>query len=205
LHNASGVKVYSNTANASDTDAWTLVGGENVGTTFIEGVNATLDMAIDGSNNIYVVYSSNAANNRRLNVKKFNGTSWEQLGDANFGVSDNLYNVAIAVTPSGKPYVVASGWAVNSGKNTAYTLNEDTNMWETFGGDFISDGAATYNDLAYDAVNGYLVLTYTQGGLRMKRIGLEDSPAGNGITGYNYDIIANGIGNASASSDLGMD
>src|SRR5690606_5065012 len=86
-----------------------------------------------------------------------------------------------------------------------YTLNEDTNIWETFGGDFISDGAATYNDLVYDAVNDYLVLTYSQLGLRMKRIGIEDSPVGNGITGYNYDIIANGIGNASDSSDLGMD
>lgn len=171
-HNSSGVKIYENTLTASSTDAWTLVGNASVGTTFTEGVNATSDIAIGADNKLYVVYSSNAANNRRLNVKKFNGTDWEQVGDVNFGISNDLYNVAITVTPAGKLYVVASGWSINGGKNTVYEYNATTNTWATFGGDFISDGTATYNDLQYDAVNNSLVLTYSQSGVRVKRISL---------------------------------
>jgi hypothetical protein len=170
--NASGVKVFENSLTASSTDSWTLVGGASVGTTFTEGVNATSDIAIGADNKLYVVYSSNAANNRRLNVKKFNGTDWEQVGDVNFGISNDLYNVAIAVTPAGKIYVAASGWAINGGKNTVYEYNATTNTWATFGGDFVSDGTATYNDLQYDAINNSLVLTYSQTGVRVKRISL---------------------------------
>lgn len=169
-HYASGVKVYSNLTTATDSDPWTLVGEETVGSGFTETTHSTSDIAIDASNNIYVVYSSNAANNRRLNVKKFNGTSWNQVGDVNFGISDNLYDVAIAVSPNGEVYVVASGWAVNSGRNTVYKLNHSTNTWETFGGDFISTSTATYNDLVYDAINDVLVLTYTESGVKVKRI-----------------------------------
>lgn len=171
-HNASGVKVYENSLTASSTDAWTLVGGASIGTTFTEGVNATSDVAIGADNKLYVVYSSNAASNRKLNVKKFNGTDWEQVGDANFGISNDLYNVSIAVTPAGKVYVVASGWAINGGKNTVYEYNATANTWATFGGDFVSDGTALYNDLQYDAANNSLVLTYSQNGVRVKRISL---------------------------------
>lgn len=170
--NASGVTVYENSLAASSTDPWTLVGGASAGTTFTEGVNATSDIAIGADNKLYVVYSSNAANNRKLNVKKFNGTVWEQVGDANFGISNDLYNVSIAVTPAGKLYVVASGWIINGGKNTVYEYNATTNTWVTFGGDFVSDGTALYNDLQYDAVNNALVLTYSQSGVRVKRASL---------------------------------
>lgn len=170
--NSSGVKVFENSLTASSSDAWTLVGGASVGTTFTEGVNATSDIAIGADNKLYVVYSSNAANNRKLNVKKFNGTDWELVGDANFGISNDLYNVAITVTPAGKIYVVASGWAINGGKNTVYEYNAITNTWASFGGDFVSDGTATYNDLQYDAANNSLVLTYSQNGVRVKRISL---------------------------------
>ena len=171
--NTSGVKVFENTLTASSTDSWTLVGGASIGTTFTEGSNSTSDIAIGADNKLYVVYSSNAANNRRLNVKKFNGTDWEQVGDVNFGISNNLYNVAIAVTPAGKIYVVASGWSINGGKNTVYEYNSTTNTWVTLGGDFVSDGTATYNDLQYDAANNSLVLTYSQSGVRVKRISLN--------------------------------
>ena len=169
-HYASGVNVYSNLVTATASDSWTLVGGAVVGSGFTESTHATSDIAIDASNNVYVVYSSSAANNRRLNVKKFNGTTWDQIGDADFGISNDLYDVAITVSPYGEPYVVASGWAVNSGRNTAYKLNQSTNTWETFGGDFISTGTATYNDLVYDTVNNDLVLTYAESGVKVKRI-----------------------------------
>ncbi|MCD1115297.1 T9SS type A sorting domain-containing protein [Chryseobacterium turcicum] len=174
-HIASGVKVFENSLTASATDAWTLVGGASVGRAFTEGANATSDIAIGSDNTLYVVYSSTSANNRRLNVKKFNGTTWEQIGNADFGISNDLYNVSIAVTPSGKLYTVASGWSVNGGKNTVYEFDATTNTWANFGGDFVSDGTALYNDLQYDAVNNTLVLTYSQSGVRVKKIQLPNT------------------------------
>ena len=171
-HIASGVRVFENNLTASATDAWSLVGGTSVGSAFTEGANATSDIAIGSDNTLYVVYSSTAANNRRLNVKKFDGTNWVQVGNADFGISNDLYNVSIAVTPSGKLYTVASGWAVNGGKNTVYEFDAATNTWTTFGGDFVSDGTALYNDLQYDAANNTLVLTYSQNGVRIKRVQL---------------------------------
>ncbi|OCK50157.1 hypothetical protein BA768_05890 [Chryseobacterium sp. CBo1] len=173
LHNSSGIKVYENSQTASATDAWTLVGGANVGSSFTEGANATTDIAIGSDNTLYVVYSSPSSNNRRLNVKKFDGANWIQVGNADFGISDNLYNVSIAITPSGKLYTVASGWAINSGKNTVYEYNSTTNTWVTVGGDFVSDDVATYNDLQYDAATNSLVLTYSQNGIKVKRFSLN--------------------------------
>ncbi|MFL9834195.1 T9SS type A sorting domain-containing protein [Chryseobacterium terrae] len=172
---SSGVKVFENTITANSSDQWSLVGGTSVGSTFTEGVNSTVDFALGADNTIYVAYSSSPSNNRRLNVKKFDGANWVQVGNADFGISNDLYNVSIAVTPSGKLYAVASGWAVNSGKNTVYEYNSSTNTWETFGGDFVSDGAAVYNDLQYDAVNNNLVLTYSQNGVRVKKIQLANT------------------------------
>lgn len=172
---SSGVKVFENSATASSSDQWSLVGGTTVGSTFTEGVNSTVDFALGADHTIYVVYSSSASNNRRLNVKKFDGTNWIQVGNADFGISNDLYNVSIAVTPSGKLYAVASGWLINGGKNTVYQYNSNNNTWETFGGDFVSDGTATYNDLQYDAVNNTLVLTYSQNGVRVKKIQLANT------------------------------
>ncbi|MBM7417989.1 MULTISPECIES: T9SS type A sorting domain-containing protein [Chryseobacterium] len=171
-HIASGVRVFENNLTASATDAWSLVGGTSVGSAFTEGANATSDIAMGSDNTLYVIYSSTAANNRRLNVKKFDGTNWVQVGNADFGISNDLYNVSITVTPSGKLYTVASGWAVNGGKNTVYEFDSANNTWVTFGGDFVSDGTALYNDLQYDAVNNTLVLTYSQNGVRVKRVQL---------------------------------
>jgi len=171
-HIASGVRVFENNLTASATDAWSLVGGTSVGSAFTEGANATSDIAMGSDNTLYVVYSSTAANNRRLNVKKFDGTNWVQVGNADFGISNDLYNVSIAVTPSGKLYTVASGWAINGGKNTVYEFDSANNTWVTFGGDFVSDGTALYNDLQYDAANNTLVLTYSQNGVRVKRVQL---------------------------------
>ncbi|MFC3159810.1 T9SS type A sorting domain-containing protein [Chryseobacterium arachidis] len=79
----------------------------------------------------------------------------------------------MAVTAAGAPYVVASRWEDdNFLKNTAFKLDAGSNTWATFGGDFISDGQAAYNDLAVDNANNYLVLTYTQDGTKVKRISL---------------------------------
>ncbi|WP_261510336.1 T9SS type A sorting domain-containing protein [Chryseobacterium paludis] len=171
---ANGVNVYQNSTTATASDNWTLVGGSIVDASS-SGEQYYSDIAIDANNNLYVAYVSNVANGRKVNVKKFNGTTWEQLGNAYFS-SGAVQYTAVAVTPTGDPYVVVSRWENdNQLRNTVYKLDAATQTWGSFGGDFVSDNAATYNDLAIDKLNKYLVLAYSQDGTRVKRISIANS------------------------------
>lgn len=169
-----GAKVYKISTNASSTDSWTLLGGAAAGTAYSSD-NSYSDIALDNNNVPYIVYVSSSAEGKKLNVKKFNGTSWVQIGAANF--SDSVVNnTAITVSPSGTPYVVASVWDSsnpNHGRNTVYKFNSGTGNWDKVGGDFVSAGASTFSDIAFDAANNYLVLAYSDGGTRVKRISLN--------------------------------
>lgn len=171
---ASGsVSVYKINVNASSTDSWTLVGGTPVGATYSSD-NSYSDIALY-NNTPFVSYVSSTAEGRKLNVKKFDGTSWVQVGNANF--SDTVVNnTAIAVSPNGTPYVIAEIWdssSSNHGRNFVYTLNASTGNWEKLGGDFISTGICTFNDIAVDPVNNYLVVAYSENGTVVKRISLN--------------------------------
>lgn len=171
---SSGVRVYENNTTATSTDNWVMLGGAIVDASS-SGEQYTSDIAIDANNNVYVGYVSNTAAGKKINVKKWNGISWSQVGTANFSALA-VQHLAIAVTPNGNPYVVASQWDSSDGnhlKNTVYRLNSTSNTWSVFGGDFVSDGQATYNDLFVDSVNNYLVLAYSQGSTRVKRISLS--------------------------------
>ncbi len=170
-----GVRVYENNTNATTADAWTLVGGSIVDAAS-SGEQYTSDIALDAGNNLYVAYVSNSAGGQKLNVKKFNGTSWMQLGAPNFS-GGRVQHAAIAVTSSGQPYVVASRWENdNFLKNTVYKLDVN-NEWVKFGGDFISDDQATYNDMIIDEVNNYLVLAYSEDVTKVKRISITAAAA----------------------------
>ncbi|MDQ1098042.1 MULTISPECIES: T9SS type A sorting domain-containing protein [Chryseobacterium] len=170
-----GVKVYENSTTAGSADSWSLVGGSIVdASSSSEQYNS--DIAIDADNHLYVAYISNSANGQKLNVKKFNGTSWVQLGAPNFS-NGKAQHVAIAVSASGQPYVVASRWENDDfSRNTVYKFNAATQVWAPLGGDFISDGQATYNDLAFDNIHNSLVLLYSQSGARVKKI-VQGNPA----------------------------
>ncbi len=168
-----GIKVYKINTNATSSDSWTQVGSD-VGTAYATD-NSYCDIALDSNNIPYVVYISSAAEGRKLNVKKFNGTSWVQIGAANF--TDAITNnAAIAVSPGGAPYVIAGIWDfsnANHGKNSVYRFNTATANWEKLGDPFISTATSTYNDIAFDAVNNGLVITYSESGMRVKRMSLN--------------------------------
>ncbi|ROH98772.1 T9SS C-terminal target domain-containing protein [Chryseobacterium sp. G0240] len=169
-----GVKVYEIPTGASTAQNWSLVGGAAVDASS-SGEQYNSDIALDASNTIYVAYVSNSAGGRKLNVKKFDGTSWVQVGNANFS-DGRVQHVAIAVTASGTPYVVASRFENdNFLKNTVYKLDASQN-WVTFGGDFVSDEEAKYNDLAVDNAHNYLVLAYSGSTTKVKRISLAGAP-----------------------------
>lgn len=169
-----GVKVYQNSTDASSAQNWSLVGGAAADTSS-SGEQYNVDIALDGANRIYVAYVSNSAGGRKLNVRKFDGNSWVQVGNANFS-EGRVQHVALAVTESGKPYVVASRFENdNFLRNTVYKLDDSQN-WVPFGGDFVSEGEAKYNDLAIDKAQNYLVLAYSDNTTKVKRISLNLNP-----------------------------
>ncbi|SHG26238.1 T9SS type A sorting domain-containing protein [Chryseobacterium vrystaatense] len=170
-----GLRVYQNNVTASASDAWSLVGGSIVDASS-SGEQYSSDLAIDGNNHLYAAYVSSTASGKKINVKKFDGTAWTQIGNANFS-DGKVQHLALAVTASGVPYVAASRWEDdNFLRNTVYKLDAATQNWIPFGGDFISDDEAKYNDLAVDNIHNYLVLAYSEDGTKVKRIPL---PAGN--------------------------
>ncbi|MDR3026759.1 T9SS type A sorting domain-containing protein [Chryseobacterium sp.] len=169
-----GLKVYQNSTGAGPLQNWTLVGGAAADASS-SGEQYNADIALDGSNTIYVAYVSNSAGGKKVNVKKFDGNAWVQVGNANFS-DGKVQHVALAVTESGKPYVVASRFENdNFLRNTVYKLDDSQN-WVAFGGDFVSDGEAKYNDLAIDKAHNYLVLAYSENTTKVKRISLTLNP-----------------------------
>lgn len=169
-----GINVYQNSTDASSAQNWSLVGG-TAADAASSGEQYNADIALDGSNMIYVAYVSGSGEGRKLNVKKFDGNSWIQVGNANFS-NGKVQHIALAVTESGKPYVVASRFENdNFLRNTVYKLDDSQN-WIPFGGDFVSDGEAKYNDLAIDKSQNYLVLAYSGDTTKVKRISLDLNP-----------------------------
>lgn len=169
-----GLKVYQNSTDAGPLQDWSLVGGGAVDAAS-SGEQYNADIALDGTNTIYVAYVSNSGEGKKLNVKKFDGNSWIQVGNANFS-DGKVQHIALAVTGSGTPYLVASRFENdNFLRNTVYKLDDSQN-WIPFGGDFVSDGEAKYNDLAIDKSQNYLVLAYSDDTTKVKRISLNLNP-----------------------------
>ena len=77
---------------------------------------------------------------------KFNGTNWEQVGQAGFSAG-SADPTSLAIDSSGTPYVAYQDSA-NSGKASMMKFN-GTN-WEQVGAAGFSAGAAHYNSLALD-------------------------------------------------------
>jgi len=214
---ASGLKVYKIATNATSTDTWTLVGGVSAASAYSSD-SSFIDIALDSNNTPYISYVSSSAEGKKLNVKKFDGTNWVQVGPANF--SDTVVNyTAIAVAPNGSIYTAASVWDssnANHGKNSVYTYNSGSNTWTKVGTNVISDGAATYNDLAVDSSNK-IVLAYSDGGLKVKTfdsalLAVRDVKSNteniklypNPVTDYVYVIGAKNITKASVYSISGQ-
>ncbi|NDJ00031.1 T9SS type A sorting domain-containing protein [Flavobacterium sp. LaA7.5] len=209
------VHVYENDVTAGSSTAWTPTGGEANIAPASSSENYKSAIAIDSDDNLYLAYVSNTAGGQKLNVKKYDGTSWTQLGAANF-TTGRVQHVSIAVSSDGTPYVAVSNWEdADFLKNYVVGYNEAEDTWEQIGDGYISAGQATYNSLQVDSDNN-LLLAFADsnvGKLVMMTYDLdtsEETPETtiNPVTitsGFNHDIIANGIGNASTSSDIGFD
>lgn len=172
------VHVYENNVNATTSDAWSPVGGvANLAPAATsEFYNSSL--AVDANNNVYLAYVSPIEYDYRLNVKKYDGSTWTQLGDENF--SDfRVQHISIAVGANEIVYVAVSKWAeTDLLRNYVLAFDESNNTWSQAGTGWASVGEATFNSLAVDS-QGNLFLAFSDASLNKLS-----------VKSLNLDIIA---------------
>ncbi|NOU46177.1 MAG: T9SS type A sorting domain-containing protein [Bacteroidales bacterium] len=160
FNNNGFVHVFENNVNASITDEWLPVGGitDIAPAPATENYNSSL--AVDGNSNLFLAYASSYNQGQKLNVKKFDGTEWSQLGNAQFSPNAVQY-VSIAIGANNIVYVVASNWAEEDfGRNYVMFYNDATDLWEQAGTGWASMGEASFNSLEVNS-NGNLFLAFS--------------------------------------------
>jgi len=101
---------------------------QSIGTTIGTSVS-NQDLFIDQSNgDLYVAYVETGT--QRANVRKWNGSSWALVGDANFGQGSNMVDIEIAVH-NGQPYVAVKFLIGATYYLRTYFLNGA--VWSTMG------------------------------------------------------------------------
>lgn len=169
------VHVYTNIVNASVTDLWEPVGGvPNIApATTNENYNSAV--AVDLDNNLFLAYVSDNDGGRKLNVKKFDGEIWSQLGPENF-TENRVQHISVAIGENDIIYVAVSNWEnTDLLRNYVMAFDESNNTWYQAGTGWASVGQATNNSLAVDS-NGNLYLGFADSGLgklSVKKLNLE--------------------------------
>lgn len=179
FNNNSYLHVYKNSTDASSSTVWEPVGGNVNLASAVNSENYNSAIALDGNNNLYVVYISPSSQNNRLNVKKWDGNSWIQLGPENFS-DTRVQHTSIVIGTNNKIYVAASIFEnTNLLRNYVTSYNETTNTWSQVGTGFASEDQATNNSLAIDN-SGDIYLAFMDSGfgkLSVKKLDLEQVAA----------------------------
>ena len=120
---------------------------ENVGTSIL-GSNGGYPMLAFNplTYEPHIVYRDNT-NNLRATVKKFDGSSWSDVGTPGMSYASASYT-QIALSSSGDPYVSYRDNA-RSGKASVLKYQSDTN-WQYVGEETFSDGGVSYLRLAFN-------------------------------------------------------
>jgi hypothetical protein len=113
-------------------------------------------IAIEGGGNPYVTWSDNSAGNFEVFMRYWNGFEWrEYAGSATSGISGNTgesVNPAIALSPSGKPYIV---WQDNSNGNIEVYAKRWTGVaWEAMGSSASGGGVSDNGGISQNAQIG---------------------------------------------------
>lgn len=167
---------------SANTGLWT-----NVGTAGLTpGSTSHTSQAIDGANNIYVVYVD-AANANKASVMKYDGTTWSALGGAGF-TAGSVNHTSIAVDKTGVPFVAFTDGA-NSNKLTVMKYNGAA--WVNVGTAGFTSSSVSWPKIKLDAANNPYVV-------------FSDASAGNSISVMWFNGTAwSYVGTAGFSAGMG--
>lgn len=106
------------------------------------------DMALDPGGSPYVVYQiPGNYYNDRVEVKKFDGNSWERVGSLHFPFAspDKAEYTSIAIDSSGTPYII---YRDEGDSNKASVRKFNGSVWVDVGQRGFSSGAVRFTDIA---------------------------------------------------------
>ncbi|WP_138754673.1 S-layer homology domain-containing protein [Paenibacillus sinopodophylli] len=132
---------------------------------FSDGRADKLSLAMDSKDDTLYLAYIDVANGSKATVMKFNGTTWEPVGNKGFSADKIDYPVLKAV--NGTLYLAFKDLA-NEGKATVVTWNEDGDEWTSMGNAGFSAGAADYVSL--DVTDGTVYVGYTDNGTSQKAV-----------------------------------
>jgi Bacterial Ig-like domain (group 2). len=165
FNNNGYVHLYVNEINATSSDSWQPVGGQHNLFPAESSDNYSSSIVLDSSNILYLAYVSQESSGRKLNVSKYDGSSFVQLGPSNFSPNPVQY-VSIGAN-NNNVYVVSSLSDSDSPdhfKNSVMVYDSSENNWKNVGTGFISSGQATYNSLVVSP-NGSVYVAYNDSAL----------------------------------------
>ncbi|MDD2965551.1 MAG: hypothetical protein PHU33_16530, partial [Bacteroidales bacterium] len=127
---------------------WEYVGC-TLATSVVSSSGAFVSLAINASNIPYLAYQSTSGN-YRANVLKFNGTTWEQVGSANF-TPGKAYELSLAIDNTDTPHLAFQDQNVTGSKASVMKYNGSS--WVNVGSSGFSAGLASSLSLAFDNTN----------------------------------------------------
>lgn len=116
-------------------------------------------LAFDISNNPYVSYSHTFQGPPRISVQKFNGTTWELVGPAQF--SSGQFETSLfssMALPKDAPYISYQHGGLGM-KASVKKYNNTTSAWENVGTPAISSDVSAFTSIAVDG-NGNVYVAY---------------------------------------------
>jgi hypothetical protein len=171
---------------------WVNVGSPLLATTG-PGAGPAMDiyLAFDVNNKPFVSYSHTFQGPPRISVEKFNGTTWELVGPAQF--SSGTYETSLfssLALPKSTPYIAYQHGGLGM-KCVVRKYNSTTLTWEDVGTPTVSDDVSAYTSVALDG-NGNVYVAYfdqANGGKNtVKKFTVCESPVVQTLTAENTPV-----------------
>jgi len=105
-----------------------------------------IELAFDNNDNLYAVYEKAISYTYKGDVVKYNGSTWESVGNAAFSAGD-ISHTSLAIDDSGVPYVA---FLNHDDPYKVDVMKFNGTEWEIVGYKGISDGSAKNITLAFD-------------------------------------------------------